>query len=522
MNSSEYAAAREKQLARRRRLIFNNDGGDINLVFRTAAGVGAGQADPAAFLARRTTPLADSHVDTISYCSGVTGVFSHRTKVGWVARDIRGKQANAFIAQGTDSLQMQVDFCRAHGKEIFWSLRMNDTHDAGREWMFEQNRLKTAHPEYLLGKKPGDTLHGAWSAFDYAVDQVREFIFRLVEETCANYDIDGVELDFFRHPVFFRSTAQGRPAADSEREAMTGLLRRIAAMTEEIGRRRGRPFLVAARTPDNLDYCETIGLELERWLRERLIDIFIPSAYIRLSRWEESVRLGHRYRARVYPGLSESRVGGGHHADPLRSSDECYRARAAAAWQAGADGLYIFNLFDPHRRPWHEMGDPALLAGLDKLYFASNRGAGKVAGGAYPHRPFISVPTLNPGDPLELAPGGRLAVPLALGGLPGDTAASGPSPRVSLWLKLDPLPAAGDPGLPLVVFNGRQLDRPSFADGWVRYRLDPRTLRAGANTVEVVNRAPAGRQLVDLAVACDHSGAFLDETAYLEQTRKNM
>ncbi|HJN18239.1 MAG TPA: hypothetical protein QGH10_22250, partial [Armatimonadota bacterium] len=37
---------------------------------------------------------------------------------------------------------------------------------------------------------------------------------------------------------------------------------------------------------------------------------------------------------------------------------------------SGADGVYFFNVFSPEDQRWRELGDPALLAGLDKTYVA--------------------------------------------------------------------------------------------------------------------------------------------------------
>ncbi len=43
------------------------------------------------------------------------------------------------------------------------------------------------------------------------------------------------------------------------------------------------------------------------------------------------------------------------------------------AWNAGVDGIYMFNFFNPNRPEWRELGDPKTLAGLDKLTFVTCR-----------------------------------------------------------------------------------------------------------------------------------------------------
>ena len=86
-------------------------------------------------------------------------------------------------------------------------MRMNDTHDGTKnayaDPIFRANPLKVAHPEYLMGRKGQKLEQGAWSAVNYALPEVRELAFRYFEEVCHRYDVDGIELDFFRHPVYF-------------------------------------------------------------------------------------------------------------------------------------------------------------------------------------------------------------------------------------------------------------------------------------------------------------------------------
>ena len=56
------------------------------------------------------------------------------------------------------------------------------------------------------------------------------------------------------------------------------------------------------------------------------------------------------------------------------------RASAATYWQAGVDGLYLWNNHvieffrdsDYDRQPWKEIGDPAAIASLNKHYLVDN------------------------------------------------------------------------------------------------------------------------------------------------------
>lgn len=510
------------------RIIFNNDGGD-------SSGAESAQfTGREEFLKVRSTKLAGTHVDTISYstCMGSFGLFRHQTKIGNVPSqpgdDRQYELVRRLIKEGTDPLEVMTEFGRQNEIPIFWSMRMNDTHDGGNcnQDRFEMNRFKRENPDCLMGGPEQRGSFRKWSAVDYDHEKVRNTVLALIEEVAEHYQVDGLELDFFRHPVFFKNTALGLPVTEAQRETMTDLMRRIRALLGRIDRKNGKALTLAVRAPDDPDYAATIGLDLETWMREGLIDIFIPSCYFRLRSWKDSVELGHRHGVLVYPGLSDSRVGGGHHKDLLRATDECYRGRAACAWAAGADGIYVFNLFNPERKIWSEIGDPAELRGRDKLYFASDLGVGKVAGGAYPHEAFLQIPTLNPKAPLALPPTGRQVVRVDMAedieDIPGEHP---PSMTVSLWLAEE-----GETGAAKisqdevrVVFNGHALQAAGIKDGWQLFKLHPNWSRVGWNTVEIIHLGEGqGLELRDLMVAVDYSRHLLADTSYHEKTRQMM
>lgn len=175
----------------------------------------------------RTSALADSHVDSIFYCTnrGGFGRFSHATQIAEIfTRRDGGCSRNLtpiLLDQGTDPLRVMVEWSRAHGREIFWSLRMNDTHDGwGPVGDFSYDKisdLKRSNPQWLLGAAGSKPRYGGWTALNYALEPVRDMVFRVIEDVCRNYDIDGVECDFLRHETFFPATADGELCGDAER-----------------------------------------------------------------------------------------------------------------------------------------------------------------------------------------------------------------------------------------------------------------------------------------------------------------
>ncbi len=472
---------------RPRGILFNNDGCDV-LYFPPDLAPTVSN-----FLARRTSPLAGTQVGAILYCSISSGFgfFTHDTKVGAVMDRHPGdfgmqpgmrNITRDLIGAGSDCLAAVTAFAHSNRMECFWSMRMNDTHDVAHRpdkpfllWP----RLKEEHPDWLVGDCTNRTPHGRWSSVDYARPEVRDLAFRFIEEVCRGYDVDGIELDFFRHLCFFRSTATGGVASRAERDLMTGLLRRVRAMTEVEGIRRGRPILVLVRTPDSVGFCRDLGLDLEAWLREGLVDLLATTCYFRLNPWETSVALGHAHGVPVYPCLSDSRVKG--ETRFRRSSVEAYRGRALAAWAAGADGIHVFNQFDvagPRSAVFRELGDPEALRRTERLYFATVRD-GKpeawLAGGSR-HR---TAPVLTPSTPVAFSAGNPLRVELPIGETPASAAASQATLHVRVQGRGDAPPVSG-------TFNGQALPPGSVTNDWCDFPIEPGWIRSGGNQVELL------------------------------------
>jgi hypothetical protein len=489
--SAETAALKQlretrSQLAhRQRRVIFNNDGCDALYLPKGE------ELTVEKFLAKRTSPLAGTQVDTISYCTISSGFsfFTHHTKVGAVLTRQPGDYGiqpdmrnitQELINMGTDCLQAVLEFSHKNKMECFWSMRMNDTHDAeyrpDKPYLLYP-QLKLDHPDWLVGDPVKRSRYGRWSSVDYARPEIRDLAFRFIEEICRNYDVDGVELDFFRHLCFFKSTAHGGKSNDAERDMMTDLMRRVRAMTEEVGLKRGRPILIMVRATDSVEFNRDMGLDVERWLKEGLFDMLVTSCYFRLNPWETSVALGHKYGVPVYPCLSDSRVKG--EGRFRRSSAESYRGQALEAWAAGADGVHIFNLFDPKSPVFRETGDPKALRTMNRLYFVTVRD-GKpdswLAGGSK----YCNLPILTPAYTKAITVSKPLSVDLMVG--------EELDAKASLHAQMPMLRNVRDV---CVKLNGHELTGGKLVKDWLDLDVNPAWIKKGANRIEIAANPPA-------------------------------
>ena len=495
----EELRAQRKELAfRQRRLIFNNDGCDALYFPRER------ELTPQAFLDMRTTAIAGTQVGCISYCTISSGFsfFTHDTKVGTLLTrqspdyGIQPKMRNVtaeLIGQGADCLKLVLDYVHQHRIEGFWAMRMNDTHDVAhhpdRPYLLYPP-LKEEHPEWLVGDPIKRTPHGRWSSVNYAVPEIRDLAFRYIEEVCRNYDIDGIELDYFRHFCYFPSTARGGTASDEERAAMTELMRRIRTMTEEVGAQRGRPILVAIRVADSNEFNQGMGLDVERWLGEGLVDILVTTGYFRFNRWDYTAELAHGHGVAAYAGMSESRIRG--ETRFRRNSLPGYRGRVVNAWFAGMDGMYLFNSFNPKWEGWSELGAAETLVGKEKLYFVSIRHdrPGRFLKGS---EAFLALPMLGPDRPIGLKPERPHATEIMVAEDFAAARQAGYTPAVTACVEV---PGLADPARLSVRLNGRPGGAATVAaKGWVDIPVDPAILRRGLNQLELVlapGRAGAG------------------------------
>lgn len=369
----ERAAAAHRQ----RRIIYNNDGNDKPGKVVT----------PETFLKNRTIGLESSQVDSVFYCTGVYNYYTHNSKVTEVYGE-KQRTLNSYggakdwcqelIAQGTDSLEIMTKWCKDNHREILWSMRMNDTHDNGVPELFSE--FKKKHPEYLMGKKGDFFPHGnyRWSALNYELAPVRDKTLEILTDVCSRYDIDGIELDFFRHPTFFIDTMQGGEASEAQCALMTDMIQKIRAMTETVGLNRKRPLLLAIRIPDSLGYCKALGLDVESWLEQGLTDVVSGGCYFRLEPWENLAAVGKKYNVAVYAVLEARRIVPAEHyvntdgrvmfkTELLDYQNKAFRGEAYIALKAGVDGIYIFNRFNPKDPLFNELGDIKALEKMDRI-----------------------------------------------------------------------------------------------------------------------------------------------------------
>ena len=386
-------------------------------------------------------PLIDTQIDTLYWQLGtdvadgypshrLSDVYSHRTAVGPIfGRDTEvfetaglwrmHRNTQELFERGTDAPAVVIKHGHEAGLDVFLSLRMNDTHDYMLRMLDHPmvSPMKRKHPEWLLPSFENDC---GRLFYDYRVAEVRAYKLALIREAIENYDLDGLDLDFCRHPRLF-DTGEGEKNA----HLITQVVRDVREILDRKSKAVGRKLELSVRVPPTFAIALAFGIDVGTWVEEGLLDILIVGAVKEAA--------AHRLPVEEYVNAARDKgikvlaqcLGGSHKYNPAKSagplwheppgfSNEMYRASAATYWQAGVDGLYLWNshlyavqcaaYYD--YRPWYELGDPVSLASLDKHYVVDDRralrGAGTQVGSKTVPDPQIPVDLARPGDSADI------------------------------------------------------------------------------------------------------------------------
>lgn len=369
-------------------------------------------------------PLRDTMVDTLFWQLGtdpyfgtptnrLSDWFSHNTKVGARWGEGRDKfntagewriyeNARQIMEQGTDPAAVVIEYGHKAGLDVFLSFRFNDQHDrklAGGLQDVNLSRMKKEHLGWLLGDGNPSPF-----AYNFALPEVRQYRMALMAEAIANYDLDGLDLDFCRFPILFK------PGEGVEGAALINdMMRQVRELLDAKSKTVGRRLELSVRVPFYTEKAKREGIDAAYWIKERLVDVVAvgdPDGWNYRLPVEEykayAAGTGCRILAQNLCAFKEARPRSAKvlFGEKDYYDTEMYRAVAAKHWQAGADGMYIWNQhflkfsqddrFD--RQSWKEIGSPEVLARKDKHYLVGPRGKG----GSLP------INLSNAGDPARV------------------------------------------------------------------------------------------------------------------------
>ena len=467
------------------------------------------------------TPV-DAFVATVGPCAGYT--LSYPTKVDGMEFLVDRLNAGAVLgggvqwrggenlrrlwADGHDPVRIVMDEAHRLGMDFWLQLRMNDWHHVdseGNVYRLIGSHYYEQHPELLIGKEGvagwPERLQESMAWFqDFAHEKVRRIRLDTATEAIERYDADGWEYDFMRCPGLFK---HGQERANAH--LITELIRDTRRMLDEVGRGRGKTLGLSVRVPNTIEGATMLGLDVEEWIADHLVDIVVPSTFFAQDTEEdmrEWAKLAAGTPVLIHPAIEEGFITGmrtGYgipyyqvKSDPMQAMTvEMIRGLAARHHAAGVDGLYLFNFpgtwttYGYDNSPaLDDIASPLRLRFKDKRYVVMRRNG--------------SFPNCFPQErqiPAELGP-----EPTEIGiEVADDFAAAGARVR-SVYLKLllvepcheDRLEVRLNGGEPLPIANPMAAGRAAPRErAWVVFDLTPAPPHVGVNRISVrVERHP--------------------------------
>ena len=427
-----------------------------------------------------------SQIDSMWFCLDGGNVVHYPSKI---LEMTESKRFKIWTDAGVDILNVAVKAAHKRGLEAFYSHRMNgsDRHPDGTP---RRIPLKDAHPNWLLD--------GVWwepGFWNYAVPEVRAHKLAVLRELAENYDLDGLDLDFARTPPFLPIGAQWE-----HRDFLTGFVRQVRAMTQEVAAKRGRPLLLSMRTAATPQGCHYDGIDIETWAREQLVDIIMLGTHSIEVDLAEFRRIIDGTNIKLYPCMDDA----AHAPDGYRwPGIEVERGIFANWWHQGADGVATFNWAnasnaacaavgarqtgpETHGVAYLEIGSSSSLRHRDKTFVVPRR-----YGGGW-NIPWLLYTNINFEAPLpKPLPGGETPVPLQI--YVADDLARFADRIATLELRVLLTGAAKDDDVE-VKLNGALLTNLRVsADGWRTFFPRPRQFVHGRNLLYL--RVPRAKSM---------------------------
>jgi len=370
-----------------RRLIATNDG--HGLFFLDCP-------QTAADIESAIEPLRNSDVGKLFWCLGTGGdAVNYPSRIGEISEpDLSDylRRGDRYLAesmqelgkQGIDPLKVACDYAHSIGLEFHISMRMGafaifPPYD---ELFTSQTYLQ--HPEWRCVDKDGTPV----VRLSYAFEGVRQRLLELFREA-ANYGIDGINLIYTRGAPFMLyeqplldgfAAEYGKDPRQLDDHDQSWLHYRADVMTDFIvslrreldrsgvsqsGKRREISAHVLNNRENNLFHC----LDLNKWVREELVDNLIASSWWVEKDWKKG--LLDPIDMDYFSGLCRNSGTNWYY---NQSNHDCNPEKAMEytrkAYAAGAAGLALWdhNFRDPLWKWWSvtsRLGHREELAGMD-------------------------------------------------------------------------------------------------------------------------------------------------------------
>ena len=337
--------------------------------------------------------LVGTPIEAVMFCLGEGRTVLHDTKVGellghnvdkWDHLVFHRAHQNAkgLIEAGHDPLRIVCERAHEKGLLLYSTLLVQNFGPEVATVRCSNFRWENRHLE--IGARGDLNPDTPWiDGLDFKHQEVQDERFALIEETLNEYPVDGFELQLNNYPRYFHP---------DEVDAGIGVMTDWIGRVHEAVKRSGTDRELVIRVLASLEDALSIGLDLETWVKWRIVDALVGEPFSAPHRIDPNTDF--RPLAALVNGSACRCIAAIHsHVDSDRLAEapiSMVRAAACNYWEQGIDGLYLAQWFPhwPYQADFYErlreIPHPDIMEAKDKYYYIPTENA-------RPHEPWVST-----------------------------------------------------------------------------------------------------------------------------------
>lgn len=243
--------------------------------------------------------------------------------------------ARELLREQIDVFKTAVEVIRAAGCKVYFSVRMNDGH-------FTDDPSINSSRSFDLGGRYTVVKDG-FIFFDYSQKPIQNYVGSYIRELATNYDLDGIELDWLRHPIVLPESKY------SDLEILNTYMADIRNMLREIRPNMGLAVRVLANEKAGLG----LGMDGAAWIARGYADILTISNFhtptnfeMPVNQWRTSIQSKNTDN-RPYTLLCGCDWGASCvYGRTIPLTPAMVRAFCNDCYQKRTDGIYLFNFME--------------------------------------------------------------------------------------------------------------------------------------------------------------------------------
>lgn len=242
--------------------------------------------------------------------------------------------ARVLLQNGIDIFKILTDYIKQKGCKVYLSIRMNDGH-------YTDN--PAINSSFALKDNGKYTINRDGKELDFSKKEVQDYYYQYIKELLETYSVDGIELDWLRHPTVLP------PEHRSNFHILSNYMKTIRALLDRYNKHLHLAVRVLPNEQDNLQN----GVDVCEWIADGSADVitienfYIPTNYeLPISQWRSSINkrniANNNYVLLCGSDWAVSCKRGYN----IAMTPALVRGFVSNCLDTGADGVYLFNFFE--------------------------------------------------------------------------------------------------------------------------------------------------------------------------------